>query len=464
MDVSRLTDPLRSLVAGRRVIFKFGTVAGAMPTVRALRSLGAIDVLVVATDGTGLGDLPGETEALWVCIERATRTGDGYMARIRAGNAAIAQLPSSVRAVIETFDPDRRALILGDFLNEHATMAGRPFLSYRRPEWLALDDKTTVAAVWERAGVRQAPSAVVPAQVGAVAAAFARLDRGDGVVVAVDSSEGCSGGATGTRWARTEADIATVLQGWDGRRARVMPFLEGIPCSVHGFVFDTEVAVFRPVEMVTLRTGDAVFFYGGCASFWDPPAADREVMRSIARRVGAVLRSEAGFRGVFTVDGVLTVDGFLPTEINPRNGAGLSVMVRPIADALPLQLLIDAVAAGVPGDWQPERLESELVELFDQQRQGGTWRRFPGPIERTADLTLVYDDGTLRHADPAGTGTPSVVVSVASEETESFVRATFADATPAGPSVAQLAAATWGVVDDVLGLGIGPLAPAQPRC
>jgi hypothetical protein len=66
-----------------------------------------------------------------------------------------------------------------------------------------------------------------------------------------------------------------------------MPFLEGVPCSIHGVVFPEGAATFRPVEMVTLRRpGSSRLRYAGAATFWDPPAADREVMRDLARRVG----------------------------------------------------------------------------------------------------------------------------------------------------------------------------------
>jgi hypothetical protein len=70
-----------------------------------------------------------------------------------------------------------------------------------------------------------------------------------------------------------------------------MPFLEGIPSSIHGIVCPGAVATFRPVEMVTLRRpGSTRLHYAGAATFWDPPDEDREVMRDLARRVGAGLR------------------------------------------------------------------------------------------------------------------------------------------------------------------------------
>src|SRR5688500_774017 len=120
-----------------------------------------------------------------------------------------------------------------------------------------------------------------------------------------------------------------------------MPFLEGIPCSIHGIVFADHVAAIRPVEMITLRRPpdhpDGAFFYTGCSTYFDPPLATRVAMREIARATGALLRTEVDFRGAFTVDGVATARGFIPTELNPRSGAGLNVMLRGLPD-LPLQL------------------------------------------------------------------------------------------------------------------------------
>ena len=46
-------EPLGALVRGRRVIIAGGPAAFWTPMVTPLRELGAADVLVVATDGTG---------------------------------------------------------------------------------------------------------------------------------------------------------------------------------------------------------------------------------------------------------------------------------------------------------------------------------------------------------------------------------------------------------------------------
>src|SRR5689334_17767166 len=79
--------------------------------------------------------------------------------------------------------------------------------------------------------------------------------------------------------------------------------------------------------MVTLRQSPRLR-YCGAATFWDPAQHRRTEMREVARRVEETLRGTMGYRGAFTIDGVMTEQGFLPTELNPRFGAGLGVIGR----------------------------------------------------------------------------------------------------------------------------------------
>lgn len=436
MDVGFWESQLAEWLDGRRVILTTQVAAAVAPAVERLRRLGVTETFVLDTHGTGTGPTP-VCEGHSLGLDASGMTMDES---IHQGLDALRDLPADAAAALDTFDPGRDALVIGDFLNEAPTLAGRPFVAHRRPEWLALDDKTVVDGFWDRAGIARAASAVVDAEVDAVAALWPHVDRGDGVVVAVDASHGWTGGASGTRPVRDRGGLAAALDGWAGRRVRVTPFLEGVPCSVHGLVFADHVAVLRPVELVVLRGADG-FFYAGCSSIWDPPAPAREQMRAVARRAGEELRAEVDYRGAFTVDGVLTDGGFLPTELNPRNGAGLATMSRGFD--FPLQLLLDALVGGVELDYRPHELEAGLLERFDEHRAGGTWRMMPVTAE-PCELVHGDDHGLV---GPATSGC--------------FVRMPMER--PAGTFLGPHAVEFWRWADGELGLGIGPLCAAEPR-
>ena len=431
MDGSFWEAQLAEWLGGRRVILTTQVAAAVTPTVERFRRLGAGDIFVLDTHGTGTGPTPdcaGHSLAL-------DATGLSLDESIHQGLAALADLPPGAVAAIDGFDPCHDALVIGDFLTETPALAGRPFLAHRRPEWLALDDKTVIDAFWDRAGIARARSAVVDAD--SVAEVWDDIDRGGGVVLAVDATHGWTGGAEGTRPVRLRTELT---DRWAGRRVRVTPFLEGVPCSVHGIVFADHVAVFRPVELIVLRRSDG-FFYAGCSSIWDPPDIAREQMRGVARCAGGRLRAEVDYRGAFTVDGVLTEDGFLPTELNPRNGAGLTTMSRALD--LPLQLLLDTLVGGIELEWRPHELEAGLLDHFDADRAGGTWKMVRQAL---ASQELV-------HGDDRGIVGPAVA--------GSFIRMPMER--PAGTFLAPHAAAFWQWADGELGLGIGQLTTAQER-
>ena len=437
-----------------------GPVAGLVGLAGWVRRLGAARVLVLGSEGRGAGTLPTADEAEWLALEVSAST---MLDGVRAGQRALADLPSPALEAIERFDPGREALVVATFLNELPAVAGRPCLGHRRPEWLALEDKVVADGLWDRAGVERAPSVVVPAEEAALVGAAATLDQGLGTVWAADARDGYHGGAEGLRWVRDDDQVAEAVAFLAARadRVRVMPFLEGVPCSIHGVVFDDHVAALRPVEMVTLRpTTGSTLVYAGVASYWDPPPGDREVMRESARRVGAVLRAEIGFRGPFTVDGVMSADGFRPTELNPRSGAGLRTLVGGLP-GLPVEVLTAAIAGGLALDFRPADLERMIVAGADRQRGGGTWRVVPGRVGEMVGRPVRSGDAAYGWAEEAGqadgwvTSGPSPI--------GGFVRLTFEPTrTPVGPSVAERAVAFWRFADSCLGTGIGPLVAPRP--
>jgi hypothetical protein len=481
-----LTDELRPLFAGRKVVLTGGPLAGLTGVCRRVRELGAERPFLLAT-GMGTGEVPHPEEAEWCVVE--VRAPD-VVAEIRAAMRLLRLLPPDVVDALDRWDPERRALVLSPMFNELPEIAGRRVYGPRRPEWRRLEDKVLVDALWDELGVTRAPSEVVAAEPGALRAAAGRLDRGAGTAWAGDARQGFSGGAYCLRWVRDEEDAveAAAFLGARCDRARVMPFLEGIPCSIHGVVFPDGVATFRPVEMVSLRrpggsggppgwspggpggsggppgwspggSGSNRLLYAGAATFWDPPAADREVMRDLARRVGAGLRERVGYRGAFTVDGVLAAEGFLPTELNPRFGAGLATMTRDLPD-LPVSLLDRALVEGEPLAFAAGDLERQVLAVADRVRSGGAWTVTKEPADATRELAVAFEGGACRPA-PAGR-TPDGVLSFGPSGVGGFVRLALGpDRVPAGPPVAPLAVAAFALADERFGTGIGRLEPAR---
>jgi len=423
--------PLRSVFGGRRVVLAGASAAAWTEHVPVLREAGVVDMLVVA-NRWGAGERP---DVATVVVESAT--GRSTMEQIRADDRFLADPPAEVIAALDQFDPGVEALVLGTFLNTTPSLAGRPFVSFRRPEWVAFEDKVMVDAFWDRAGIARQPSVVVP--LADAPQASRSIDRGDGTVWAADARDGFHGGASQTYWVADDASRDVALAGLQPvcELVRIMPFLDGIPCSIHGIVLPDGVAVLRPVEMVTLRRGRA-FVYAGCATFWDPPPEVRDQMRSIARTVGAQLADELDFRGTFTVDGVLTADGFWPTELNPRFGAGINAIAR--ASGLPILLVNDLVVGGHDLGRSASVIEDELVERADAHRGGGTWMN---------GVTNHAEPGTLHHDGRTVTIGPS------------FIRCIYDPAaTPVGPSTAQQACEFWAFADSEFGTEVGPLTPA----
>lgn len=446
---------LRRLLEGcyghRRWIVASDLLAGAHQTVTELRALGAGDVFVIA-GSRGTGPIP-DAPAAVLGLEAPT-----LMASIRAYDRALGDLAPAVIAAVDGFDPDRVARVLASPFSVHTTVAGRAVFGARRPRWLALEDKTTVDALWRAVDAARAPARVVDARLDALRDAAAALDRGMGTVWVADNRTGWHGGATALRWVRTSAQAreAAAFLASCADRARVMPFLDGIPCSIHGIVLPDATAALRPCEMVVLRRpGRPDLLYAGMGSTWDPPSHERAALRSLARRVGDHLRRTAGYRGVFTVDGVMTRAGFRPTELNSRCSAG-AIMLAQAAD-LPMHLVHLAVVEGVEVEWPTQRLEEQIVAAADELRSVRSFA-LVSRAQPEREVELVWEGGALREARgrppaltletgpaPSG-GAVRVVVDVARH--------------PAGRPVAPVIAAALTYADRRWDLGLGPLEPA----
>ena len=457
--VRRVRQGVRDWIGGRPIVLAGLPIAATPRWIGQLRGLGARRVLVVGTT-LGTGDLPDPDHAEWVDLDiRASDPIDEF----RQFERLAADPPSEVTAVLDRFDPHGDALLLTAPFQAVTAIAGRPVVGSRRPEWVALEDKTTNDALFDRAGVDRPPCEIVAAgDRSALGAAAARLDAGQGTIWSGDATGGFNGGGVFVRWVTDDAQ-ADAAQRWFAarcRRVRVAAFLEGTPCNIHGFATDDGLAVFRPVEAMTMRSADPpALHYGGSATFFDPPEADRAGMRIVARRVGSLLRDEVGFLGCYTVDGVLTDDGYRPTELNPRLGAGFTPLMEGIPD-LPLVALHWAVTAGWPCPVAPDELEATIVAAADTHRAGGGW--VPGQArwhETREHRVVVSDDGCAAATDR---GEANGVVTTGPSSQGGFIRFTATPgATPVGPPLAPRAAAAFAWADRELGAGIGfQLRPA----
>ncbi|MEC9070877.1 MAG: hypothetical protein VX938_00800, partial [Myxococcota bacterium] len=327
---------------------------------RELQGLGVESVVAIGAS-RGTGELP--SSEVVPQIDLGSRADTGMMQAIHDAQAALTDLPAEVRAAVDRLDPQRAASVIGTIFCSHLPVADRPIFGARPLAWQALEDKMIIDAVWDAVGLRRAPCEVVPLSEGGAAAQ--RLDSGMGTVWVGDNRDGWHGGASRLHWVRTAeaAHSARTHLSEHCDRVRVMPFLDGIPCSIHGWVFpDSTVIALRPCEMLVFRTpGSGTLCYGGAATSWKPPEPVGGAMRSAALRVGEHLRDTVGYRGSFTLDGVVTAEGFLPTELNPRFGAAIGRMANSMPE-LPLYLLHLCTAEGLELDYRPHDLERLVIE------------------------------------------------------------------------------------------------------
>jgi len=458
MDVEYYRMLVRPLVEGRKFILAGAPLAGFPTLVKQLRSLGADRVFLVAT-GLGTGELPSEEDAEWVVLDLPSTD---VMEDIRLTAAVLADLPDDALTAIDGWDPDGSAVMLGQPFYMGVSIAGRPVWGRRRTEWEALEDKVRADAVWDAAGIPRAPSEVVGATSDELCMGHHWLDQGLGTAWAGDSKEGFNGGAVYLRWVRDDGDADEACAFFAQRcdRVRVMPFLEGIPCSIHGMVFTDTVIVFRPCEMIVLRPEEGnKLHYGGSATFWDPPDRDREGMRKSARKVGEVLRQTVDYRGGFTIDGVMTEEGFLPTELNTRTGAAIGGVLAGLPD-LPFGMVQRAVVEGEDLDYRPGDLERLVITSADEHRGGAALAVVEREQTRTDKRLLVDEAGGYREAHEGEE--PDATLQFGPGPTGGFVLfRPDPDRTPVGPSLAPRAAAALRLADEIWNLHIGPLSPAR---
>ena len=461
IDVAALTDRLAgALVRDRPVVVWCGFLAGATALLAQLEAYGAHSPLVVAGSiGTGPLPPPGSCEVLVLDLPPVSTVSE----QVRREGRLVGTPPPEALASVEAYDPQNHAVVLAGPFTTARHVGGRPVLDGRLPAWEALEDKTLADELCDAAGVPRPPSAVVPAEETTLRAAAAGLDDGDGTVWAGDASVGMNGGADLVRRVGAGVEPAAVAAFLAGhcRRVRVAPFVEGIPCSIHGLVTPDGVAVLRPVEMVILRGPEPDrFTFSGAATWWDPPESDREMMRSHGRAMGAELAARVGFRGGFSLDGVLGRDGFVATEVNTRFTGGLALLARTLPD-LPIALVQAALVSGVDLGVDATALEARLLPVTDAHRGGGAVAVSTAVHpEATVSVGVVDDEGhSLRVAGDGEASRGTVELGPAAPG--GLVRLAPGDGlVPTGRSVAPYAVGALALADELWGTGFGPLQAA----
>jgi hypothetical protein len=449
-----VTARLGGLYAGRPVIVAAGVLAAVTDQVSWLRALGCRVLVVCTTRGAGEVPDPDEAEVLEIRAPSTASVTQG----LRTHDRLFRSLPPAAVAAVDAFDPERRGVWLASpFVTNDEPIAGRPVTAGRPAAFLALEDKLLAEDVWRAAGVPAAPSRIVPVDRAALAEATAALSGRLGSVWTGDNRGGFHGAGDFVRWVVDERDRATAFAFFSAHcdRVRVMPFLEGVPCSIHGVVLPEGTAAFRPVEIAVLRNPRTrSFVHGGLGTYWDPPAADRDDMRAIARRVGEHLRAAYSYRGAFGIDGVLTADGYRPTELNTRLSAGLSAACH--VDRPFLTLLQANLLAGRDHGLTVADLES-LLPLMDSDRGGGPLVAVAGLDVGGAREIPVSWDGRALHRSPTPTGE---VVAMARTSTGGFAKVEPCAFLEAGDRLAPVNLALVDLLDRELGAGCGPLEAA----
>ncbi|MEU7525285.1 hypothetical protein AB0A74_06095 [Saccharothrix sp. NPDC042600] len=454
--LSALHARLGTLFGDRLVVLAGGTRL----STRAgeLHQLGARHTLVLSTDDHA--PLHDSEVARWVPLGIA----GGFVAVEQNRLTKLLTSPNRrVREVLEDFDPTGDALVISTPYVHTPEFAGRPVLNARRPEWVDLENKTTIDALWDELSAPRAPAVVLDLDFEGLWDATLKLDRGAGVVWSGDGPA-INGGANFVRRVRNREEALDAFQVLAPKCefVRVMPFLEGIPVSVHGIVFPDGTAVLRPIEMVVpRRAGQARFLYAGCASYYDPPTRIREEMRNLARRVGERLRETVDYRGTFTLDGIATADGFLPTEINTRYG-GAMVCFEDALPQLPLALVQVALVAGHDLGVSSIEFEELLVGAADAFRHGsvGANVRALNPTE-TVERPIVFTEWSCRFAHPDET--PHGYLRLRPSPLGARLELDFvADQLNPGRPVVALTVAAFALADQEWGTALGPLEPAVP--
>jgi len=450
MDLDAIDARIAEVHKDKKWILAADAAAGATSMVEQLRAWESGPIMIVAAI-EGVGDVP-EVERIYY-----TRThGDTVMAGIRAYLESIENPGADLLAAVDSFDSDHEAMNLFSAFSRKAEFFGRPIYGARPPEWGALEDKMLIDELCDAAGIKRAPSVIVAVPDAADAAG--RLATNLGTVWVADNTEGWHGGGEYVRWVRGPEEVgpATAWFLEHSETVRVMPFLEGLPCSIHGFNTQEGTAVFLPVELMIFRNeARSQFFYGRAANFWDPPPGIADEMRDAARGMGGLLAERVGYLGSFGIDGVATSNGFLPTELNPRFSVGHSLQAE--AADVPLSSIERLL---IEGDIEIDAigLEAQIVTATQRSRGGGML--IPLPAEHEAAETGVVFTGSRAVAVDLDREHDAIMKIGPSAFGSVVIMRLDAERSPIGPRVAPKAIQAIALAKELWAIEVPPLVAA----
>jgi hypothetical protein len=442
MDLEAINHRIVEVQRGRKWILTPDVAAAATRAAAQLEEQGVEGIMVIA-GSEGVGDLPAVDR-----IHYTRTSGATIMEGFRAYRRSIEEPSVELLEAVDAFDPEGTARVLGAGFSRRGHLAGRPVYGVRPAEWGALEDKMVVDDLWDAAGIDRTPSSIVDVPDAPVASAELAGDLGS--VWVADNREGWHGGGEYTRWLRSQDDVASALDWFSDHadRVRVMPFLDGLPCSIHGFITNDGVAVFRPVELFILREVDRpLFYYAQAANYWTPPPQIFDQMRAAARSVGEVLVERVGYRGAFGIDGICTLDGFRPTELNPRFSVGHGLQTR--AAEIPLrgmELLM------LEGDLEisARALEDAILRGTRTARGGGIMFPLTAEYARAETGFAISGDRAIA-VDIEEPNDGVMMIGPAAFGSLVIVRPD-PDRTPIGPSLAPLAIQLLDLARDLWGM------------
>lgn len=405
-SLDEIRDFVRGKVEGRKFIFTGDGASSFESKIEQLRILGAGPFLAITLETALNADVHLGDDVTHITVEleinpESYTYEDGW-------NEIFDNPPQNIKEAIEEFDPQGSAF-LSVFRFRTATHAfGREIDACRKPEWVQLEDKTFIDGFFAQNSIPAPRSTVVDATREAMVGASEIIDMGEGTVWSGDSKLGLSSRGNMVRWLRPDAhpqDVDHFIHKFSNacESVRIAQFIEGRPCSIHGFVLPSGVAVFRPVELLVLRGERGKFWFAGTNTYWQPSIELRIEMRAIARQVGEALRREYDYRGAFCCDGIAGRDGYVINELNTRIGDGLGYVTNALPD-FPFEVLQDLAVSR-----QTEDLDEEFIGALEDavQASGDTipWAKIrvyqAGDFteEKTLELFTRYSEEGEAHLE-----------------------------------------------------------------